>query len=103
MLIVQEAEHARFKRSGKDLVYTADISLATALCGTILSIPTLDDRLVQVAINDVVTPATKKVVPGEGMPLSKNPSQRGDLVIQFKIQFPTYLAEGQKRLIKEAL
>lgn len=72
------------------------------MCGSIIAVPTLDDRTVQVAVNDVVTPDSMKVVPGEGMPISKKPGQRGDLIIKFNIEFPKYLSEKQKSLVKEA-
>lgn len=49
------------------------------------------------------SPKYSKVVPGEGMPLSDNPSQRGDLIIQFDIHFPEKLSSEKKRLIKQAL
>lgn len=40
---------------------------------------------------------------GEGMPVSRDVSTRGDLIITFDIQFPTKLAPERKQLIKQAL
>lgn len=49
------------------------------------------------------SPAYNKVVTGEGMPLSQDPSQRGNLILTFNIQFPVKLSAERKQLIKQAL
>eukprot|EP00741_Cyanophora_paradoxa_P018984 tig00021108_g18327.t1 len=103
VFILQEKPHPRFKREGDDLIYTANISLQKALTGTTLEIHTLDDRTLNIPISDIVSPHYQKVVRGEGMPISKTPQQRGNLVIKFNIGFPTYLNDTQKRLIQQAL
>jgi DnaJ-class molecular chaperone len=36
------------------------------------------------------------------MPLSKNPSQKGKLVLKFNVKFPTGFSEEKKELIKQA-
>ena len=36
------------------------------------------------------------------MPLSKDPQQRGHLLIRFHVAFPSYLSEKQKLLLKQA-
>ena len=43
----------------------------------------------------------KRVI-GEGMPLSKTPNQRGDLLIKFETAYPAYLTDEQKALLKKA-
>lgn len=48
-------------------------------------------------------PGYTKVVPGEGMPVSADPTNKGDLVIEFDIEFPTSLTPDRKDLIKKAL
>ena len=48
-------------------------------------------------------PGYTKVVPGEGMPLSADPQKKGDLVIEFDIEFPTSLTPDRKDLIKKSL
>lgn len=39
-----------------------------------------DGRQLNIPVNDVITPTYVKRVPGEGMPLTKDPGTRGDLV-----------------------
>lgn len=48
-------------------------------------------------------PGYQKIVPSEGMPISKDPATKGDLIIQFNIEFPNQLNPEQKRMLKEAL
>jgi DnaJ-class molecular chaperone len=92
-----------YERSGNDLIYTYKLSLADALTDCSLQIPTLDRRLISIACPEVVSPYYEKVVPNEGMPISKAPNTRGNLIIRFHILFPKYL-NGQKRTkIREIL
>jgi DnaJ family protein B protein 13 len=51
----------------------------------------------------IFRPGYTKIVPGEGMPISQDPSKKGDLVIEFEIEFPTSLSPERKDLIKRAL
>ena len=53
--------------------------------------------------DEIVTPGKTKVVSGEGMPQSNDPTTRGDLVIEFSIQFPTSLNMQQKQSLKQIL
>jgi DnaJ family protein B protein 4 len=103
VFVLEEAPHEHFKRQGDDLVYTANISLRQALAGCVVSLPTLDGRTLRNEIREVIQPDYVKVIPGEGMPLSKNPSKKGNLLIQFKVHFPDQLNDQQKDLIKKAL
>lgn len=48
-------------------------------------------------------PEYTKRVPQEGMPLSKSPDERGELIISFNIQFPRKLSMEKKSLIQQAL
>jgi len=52
--VLQEQPHPIFRRQGSTLQFTATISLAKALTGTIIDVPTLDGRILPVAITDVV-------------------------------------------------
>eukprot|EP00040_Diaphanoeca_grandis_P042623 m.265461 g.265461 ORF g.265461 m.265461 type:complete len:313 (+) comp61891_c0_seq1:189-1127(+) len=95
--------HARFTRVGDDLVHVAKIDLAGALTGLIVELLTLDDRLISIPVNDVVSPGYELKVPGEGMPISKSPKLKGNLILRFDVTFPRDLSEDSKRLIRQAL
>lgn len=100
---VKDKSHPRFRREGTNLVYTAAIPLGRALTGYTVEIHTLDERVLHIPINDIVKPGYKKVVPREGMPISTSPEEKGDLVIEFDIEFPQSLTPDRKELIKRAL
>lgn len=103
VFIVKDKPHTRFRREGLNLIYTAAVPLGKALTGHLVEINTLDDRVLHIPINDIITPGYSKCVPGEGMPVSSDPTQRGDLNIEFKIEFPSRLSPNQKELIQKAL
>ena len=60
-------------------------------------------KILLVCVLVFVRPGYVKIVPKEGMPLSKQPNERGDLVISFNIEFPEHLSPDQKSLITQAL
>ncbi|XP_029457972.1 dnaJ homolog subfamily B member 13 isoform X2 [Rhinatrema bivittatum] len=103
IFIVKEKPHARFKRQGNDLIFVASIALGKALIGCTVEIETLDERLLNIPINDIVFPSYSKVVPWEGMPLSKDPTQKGDLIVTFDIHFPEKLTQDKKQFLRQAL
>ncbi|XP_048840002.1 dnaJ homolog subfamily B member 13 isoform X5 [Brienomyrus brachyistius] len=98
-----QKNHPRFSRQEHNLIYTYDIDLEKALTGFSMEIETLDGRLLNIPVNDIVHPNYTKVVPGEGMPQSADPRRRGDLIIKFHVKFPEKLSLQGKKLIKQAL
>ena len=98
--VVDTAPDPAWSREGSTLFYMAKLSLADALCSSVLAIPTLDGRTLSVPITQIVTPGATKTVPGEGMPTDRG---KGDLVIKFVIVFPQSLTLAQKAAVKKAL
>lgn len=104
IFIIGEKGHPIFRRDGGDLIYTAKLSLADALCGTTISIPHLDGTTVSVPITDVVSPgSTVKILKGKGMPITKAPGTFGNLIIKFEVAYPRSLKPEQKDIIRAAL
>ena len=101
--VIGEREHERFTREGANLVMRVRLPLADALAGTTLSIATLDGRTLSVPLTDIVAPGASKTVRGEGMPQSKAPGTRGDLIIKFEVVFPRALGEDKKRALRALL
>ena len=64
-----------------------------------------------ISIDEIISPSTVKMIPGEGMPiydkdLSKcrgDKIKKGDLYIKFNIIFPEFLEENKKRRIIQLL
>ena len=71
-----------------------ELSLVEALCGFQKSIRTLDDReLVITALpGQVFKQGDLKCILNEGMPHYRNPFEKGRLIIQFSVEFPSQLS-----------
>ncbi|KAJ8674835.1 hypothetical protein QAD02_010621 [Eretmocerus hayati] len=90
VILLEEKEHEIFKRNGSDLIMRMNIELVEALCGFQKVIRTLDERdLVVTSLpGEVVKHNDLKCIPGEGMPVYKDPFTKGRLIIQFVVNFP---------------
>ncbi|KMZ63139.1 Chaperone protein dnaJ [Zostera marina] len=100
VFIIDEKPHSVFSRDGNDLVVTQKVSLADALAGHTARIVTLDGRTLTIPINSIIHPSYEEVVPREGMPIPKDPSRRGNLIIRFNIKFPAKLTLEQKTICR---
>ncbi|VAH01661.1 unnamed protein product [Triticum turgidum subsp. durum] len=103
VFIIEERAHPKFKRDGNDLVYTHKISLVDALTGCAVQLTTLDGRSLTVPVKSVISPTYEEVVQGEGMPITREPSKKGNLRIKFQIKFPTALTADQKAGVQQLL
>lgn len=100
VFIVDEKPHSVFTRDGNDLIVTRTITLGEALKGYTVRLTTLDGRILNIPIDNVIHPNYEMTVPREGMPIQNEPSKRGKLTIKFNIKFPTSLTAEQKAGIK---
>mmetsp|Transcript_49745 Transcript_49745/g.112986 ORF Transcript_49745/g.112986 Transcript_49745/m.112986 type:complete len:312 (+) Transcript_49745:55-990(+) len=103
VFVVKEKPHPKLTREGNNLVFATKLSLADALTDVSLEVPTLDGRVLSIPCPEVVSPGYERLVEAEGMPLSKKPGTRGDLVIRFTILFPEYLSEDKKTQLRKIL
>lgn len=103
VFVVREKVHGTFAREGSNLLHHTKIPLLDALTGFKIDVPTLDNRVLRVNVRDVVTPTYTKVVKGEGMPSSKSPGTKGDLVITFDIVYPKAVSEEAREQLKHIL
>lgn len=97
VFILEEKPHSYYVRDGSDLIYTAKITLAQALTGVKINLPTLDGQSVEVVIRDVIKPGYEKIIPGRGMPIPKHSGHYGDLVVKFDIQWPNRIEKEEDR------
>lgn len=90
VIVLQQAEHDVFTRKRDDLIMTHSVGITEALCGFQLVFQHLDGRDIVVTHlpGDVISPGTVKIVQGEGMPMFRNPYERGSLFIKFDVKFP---------------
>ncbi|CAF3587916.1 unnamed protein product [Rotaria sp. Silwood1] len=104
IFIIKDKPHPTFRRDGSDIIYTAKINLKEALCGTTINVPTLESgRVRKLQLNEVIKPTTEKRLAGDGLPYTKQPTTRGDLIVKFDIKFPDTLSRDQKDIIASAL
>jgi len=104
LIVLQEKPHAEFKREGTDLFLKMNLTLTEALCGFRKVIKHLDNRklLVTHMPGEVVKPGQMKVLSGEGMPVPQQGNAKGDLYLNFNVDFPeNYFAPENKLKIVE--
>jgi len=109
VIVLEEKDHPVFKRREMDLFMKMDISLTEALCGFRRPIKTLDNRTIVITSHpgEVIKPADTKCVLNEGMPMYKNPYEKGRLIITFNVTFPengdipTHKIEELERVLPE--
>ncbi|PIA28011.1 hypothetical protein AQUCO_07400098v1 [Aquilegia coerulea] len=96
VFVIDEKPHGVYRRDGNDLVMNQRISLLEALTGKTLNLVTLDKRNFAITVTDIVKPGYEMEIPGEGMPISKEPGKKGKLRIKFDVKFPSRLTAEQK-------
>ncbi|KNE69513.1 hypothetical protein AMAG_14077 [Allomyces macrogynus ATCC 38327] len=103
--VIEEKPHSTFKRNGDNLEMTLDLTLVEALTGFARKIATLDGRHLLVKCDKVVQPGQQIRYRGDGMPISKSPGTKGDLIVHLKVRFPENLrlSDDQKEQLKSLL
>ncbi|KAM6902225.1 dnaJ homolog subfamily B member 5 [Xenentodon cancila] len=101
--VLRDEENQKYKRDGANIIYTAQITLKEALCGCTVNVPTLDNRTMPLPCSDVIKPGAVRRLRGEGLPLPKSPSQRGDLMVEFQVLFPDRIPPQSREIIKHSL
>lgn len=103
VFVIDEKPHDVFKRDGNDIIMNHRVTLAEALGGTTINITTLDGRNLPIPVIDIVSPGYELVIAREGMPIVREPGNRGDLKIKFDVKFPSRLTHEQRSGLKRAL
>lgn len=105
-----------YSRSGNNLIYRHTMSLKEALGSSPIQITTLDNRQINLNIDQYITPQTVYTLKSEGMPVpvdkdddytrhlesSKN-MPRGNMYVKFNIEFPKDLRSDQKKRVLDIL
>ncbi|CAF3852338.1 unnamed protein product [Rotaria sordida] len=102
VIVLDEKEHSIFKRDKTDLHIKMPITLTETLCGFQKVIKTLDNRQLVItslpekktsrllfALGEIIKPGDIKCILNEGMPVYRNPLEKGRLVLHFDVKFPT--------------
>nr|CDS26325.2 dnaJ subfamily B [Hymenolepis microstoma] len=101
---VKDRTHKYFKRDGADVSYVTKIGLRDALCGVNIQVPTIDGRTVPLRVDDcVIKPGTTRRISGQGLPYSKEPNRRGDILAEFEIVYPDRISASDKEVFMRIL
>ena len=93
--------HDIFKLEGNNLRIRKKILLSEALCGFSFNLVHLDNTTITIKSNDIINPGDIKRIKDLGM--YNKFELRGDLIIEFEIEFPESLLIHQKKNIKKYL
>ena len=102
IVTLKQKEHNFFKkRKRNDLYADINLSLKEAIFGYNKKITHLDGREFYIESQKITQPDEVRVISGEGMPIHKFPSQKGDLFIKFNVKLPKSFSKKEIKLIKE--
>ena len=95
---IQVLPHKRFVRDGDNLKITQEITLKQALLGFNVKIKHLDGHEVEVSKGpgQITQPGEVMRIREEGMPKYGMASEKGDLLVTFKIRNPETLTPEQR-------
>jgi len=101
--IIRDKPHPIFQRDGTNIKYIYKMPLREALCGSTIQVPTLDGKRIGINCPEVIKPASTKRLQGFGVPFPKEPSRKGDLIIEFEILFPDEIGADKMGSLYQAL
>lgn len=102
IIVLDQKDHDVFRRHANDLIMKMEILLVEALCGFRKTIETLDKRMLVISSKpgEVVKDGSLKCVHNEGIPIYRDPFEKGQLIIQFSVKFPPYGWISSQNLIE---
>jgi DnaJ family protein B protein 4 len=103
VFIVEEKPHPLYTRDGNDIHHIVDLDLKEALTGWKRTVTTIDGKNLNIEKAGPTQPGSTDTYPSLGMPISKQPGQRGNFIVKYNVKFPTSLTAAQKQQLKEIL
>ncbi|KAG5356593.1 Protein psi1 [Yarrowia sp. C11] len=101
VFVIEQKPNAVFTRDGDDLKMSIKLSLKEALCGFTKIIETLEGKKLKIEQRLPINPGHIITYPNYGMPISKKPGERGQLIITIKVDFPSSLTDAQRKAIED--
>lgn len=104
IFVVEETQHPLFRRDGDDLILQVKIPLVNALTSDAVSIPLLDGGNMNLQMeNTIIQDGYQQIVAGQGMPKYKQNRERGNLIVNFQVEFPKELTAEQRADVLDIL
>jgi len=103
IFVLKEKKHSQYRREGNDLVFSCEVSLYEALTGGQLCIPLLNGVNYTYNYPALSSSSNRMKISGLGMPISKSPTQKGDLYVKFEVLLPAHLSTDQKELLNDVM
>ncbi|XP_061577798.1 dnaJ homolog subfamily A member 4 [Cololabis saira] len=90
IIVLDQKDHEVFHRQEDDLTMKLELKLVEALCGFKKTIETLDNRTLVITSQpgEVIKHNDVKYIQNEGMPIYKDPYEKGQLIVRFQVEFP---------------
>jgi len=92
----EDKDLSGYQRKNDDLFLEKTISFVDALTGTNFTIKNLRGKEMHVNFTEPINPDDVLCLPRQGMPLHGKVKTKGDLFIQFKVNFPAKITDAQK-------
>ncbi len=100
LLVVNIKAHTTFTPDEANLRTTLTVDLYSALLGGEVRVPTLEGTLALVIPANTQNGRTFRLK-GQGMPTTRSPEERGDLLVEIIVELPVPLGEEERRLFAE--
>jgi DnaJ-class molecular chaperone len=97
VVVIQYEEHSIFQVQGMNLLYTHTLTLKEALCGYKLELKHPSGEIISISTSGVTNPETVETIPHKGL------SYQSDMIVKYRIVFPTTLTQDQTEILKNVL
>ncbi|MDD5208768.1 MAG: molecular chaperone DnaJ [Elusimicrobiales bacterium] len=97
---VRLKHHPHFERQGRDLVYVCQVAVWQAALGGEVEVPVIEGGRIKIKIPQGTQHGKVFRVHGQGMPTTSG-KDRGDLLVQVKLEVPHELTPRQRELFEE--
>jgi DnaJ-class molecular chaperone len=101
VLVLKQKHHNKYRRYKNDLLLNYNISLIDALCGCVIKVNTLDNRILVIKTNEIIHPGSIYKIVNEGMKCT--PDTRGNLFLKFSVIFPDNISTERQVYLKKLL
>ncbi len=98
LVIIEEAENETFRREGDDIFFDLQLSVADAILGTEVEVPTLKGKA-KLKVESGTQPGKLLRMKGKGI-IGLNTKQPGDQFVEVHIYIPTNLTDAERKSVE---